>query len=291
MAKRGFFSGLSERLGDIISSKPTVDDDMLEELTDELIMADIGVDTAERIIELLKDSIRDEGLATPEEVKYKLSKTIEKIVDVEGTMDLSGKSVILVIGVNGSGKTTGIAKMANVFKQHDKKVLLAAGDTFRAAAAKQLSHWADAVGVSVVKHDEGADPSAVVFDAISASKARNVDTLIVDTAGRLQNKKNLMDELSKMKRVVQREYPEAKLYTMLVLDANTGKNALSQVEKFSEVSAIDGIMLTKMDGTAKGGIVVTIADVYKIPVIYMGIGEKKEDICEFDAREFSREIL
>ena len=255
MAKRGFFSGLSERLGDIISSKPAVDDDMLEELTDELIMADIGVDTAERIIELLKSSIKDEGLTTPEEVKYKLSKTIEKIVDVEGTMDLSGKSVILVIGVNGSGKTTGIAKMANVFKQHDKKVLLAAGDTFRAAAAKQLSHWADAVGVSVVKHDEGADPSAVVFDAISASKARNVDTLIVDTAGRLQNKKNLMDELSKMKRVVQREYPEAKLYTMLVLDANTGKNALSQVEKFSEVSAIDGIMLTKMDGTAKGGIV------------------------------------
>ena len=143
----------------------------------------------------------------------------------------------------------------------------------------------------MVKHDEGADPSAVVFDAISASKARNVDTLIVNTAGRLQNKKNLMDELSKMKRVVQWEYPEAKLYTMLVLDANTGKNALSQVEKFNEVSAIDGIMLTKMDGTAKGGIVVTIADVYKIPVIYMGIGEKKEDICEFDAREFSREIL
>lgn len=291
MAKRGFFSGLSERLSDIISSKPVIDDDILEELTDELIMADIGVDTAEKIMELVKSSIKEEGLKTSEEVKYKLSKTIEKIVDVEGTMDLSGKSVILVIGVNGSGKTTGIAKMANVFKQHDKKVLLAAGDTFRAAACKQLSHWADVVGVSVVKHDEGADPSAVVYDAISASKARNVDTLIVDTAGRLQNKKNLMDELSKMKRVVQREYPEAKLYTMLVLDANTGKNALSQVEKFSEVTTIDGIMLTKMDGTAKGGIVVTIADVYKIPVIYMGIGEKKEDICEFDAREFSREIL
>lgn len=291
MAKRGFFSGLSERLSDIISSKPAIDDDILEELTDELIMADIGVDTAEKIMELVKSSIKEEGLKTSEEVKYKLSKTIEKIVDVEGTMDLSGKSVILVIGVNGSGKTTGIAKMANVFKQHDKKVLLAAGDTFRAAACKQLSHWADVVGVSVVKHDEGADPSAVVYDAISASKARNVDTLIVDTAGRLQNKKNLMDELSKMKRVVQREYPEAKLYTMLVLDANTGKNALSQVEKFSEVTTIDGIMLTKMDGTAKGGIVVTIADVYKIPVIYMGIGEKKEDICEFDAREFSREIL
>lgn len=291
MAKRGFFSGLSERLSDIISSKPAIDDDILEELTDELIMADIGVDTAEKIMELVKSSIKEEGLKTSEEVKYKLSKIIEKIVDVEGTMDLSGKSVILVIGVNGSGKTTGIAKMANVFKQHDKKVLLAAGDTFRAAACKQLSHWADVVGVSVVKHDEGADPSAVVYDAISASKARNVDTLIVDTAGRLQNKKNLMDELSKMKRVVQREYPEAKLYTMLVLDANTGKNALSQVEKFSEVTTIDGIMLTKMDGTAKGGIVVTIADVYKIPVIYMGIGEKKEDICEFDAREFSREIL
>ena len=252
-------------------------------------MADIGMDTTMEIIERLKDKIRKEKINDVELVRPALKSVIaEMMIDdnKENTEEKSGKEVILVIGVNGVGKTTSIGKLASMNKKKGKKVLLAAADTFRAGAIDQLVVWSERAKVDIVKHEEGSDPAAVVFDAINASKSRGVDLLICDTAGRLHNKKNLMDELGKINRVIDRELSDANKQTLLVLDGTTGQNAVIQAKQFMEVCPIDGIVLTKLDGTAKGGVVISIKNTLKIPVKYIGVGEGIEDLQEFDAESF-----
>lgn len=291
--KKSFFGKLSQRIGDALMARPTVDEDFLDELEEILITSDIGMETTMKIVETLRDEIQSNNLTKPEVIKIRLGKIIASLMDKQEAHGLCDQIplVILMIGINGGGKTTSIGKIAHKLKKEGKTVMLAAADTFRAAAAEQLSIWAERVGINIVKHKEGADPSAVIYDAIQSAKAKKIDVLICDTAGRLQNKKNLMDELNKMNKVIGREFPEAARENLLVLDATTGKNAVSQVQEFGEAANITGIVLTKLDGTAKGGIVVTIADEFDMPVKFIGVGEGIEDLKEFDPKEFAEGIF
>ena len=290
--KKSFFGKLSQRIGDALLARPTIDEDFLDELEEILITSDIGMETTMKIVETLRSEIRSNTLTNPEVIKIRLGKIIASLMNKNEKHSLCQDTplVILMIGINGGGKTTSIGKIAHKLKSEGKTVMLAAADTFRAAAAEQLCIWGDRVGVNVVKHKEGADPSAVIYDAIQSAKAKNIDVLICDTAGRLQNKKNLMDELNKMNKVIGREFPEAARENLLVLDATTGKNAVSQVKEFGDVADITGIVLTKLDGTAKGGIVVTIADEFDMPVKFIGVGEGIDDLKEFDPVEFAEGI-
>ncbi len=291
--KKGFFGKLSERIGDVILARPTIDENFMEELEEILITSDIGMETTMKIVGQLRIDIKKENIKTPEDVKRQLTKIIANLVDKGDKHRLCEKTplVVLMIGINGGGKTTSIGKIANKCKSEGKTVLLAAADTFRAAASEQLEIWGDRVGINVIRHQEGADPSAVIYDAIQSAKAKNIDVLICDTAGRLHNKKNLMAELEKMNKIIDREFPEAERETLLVLDATTGKNAISQTKEFGEITNITGIVLTKLDGTAKGGIVITIADEFDMPVKYIGVGEGMDDLKEFIPLEFAGGIF
>lgn len=267
-----------------------LDEDFYEELEAALLSADVGATATEMIIEQLKDKAFELRLSKPEDAKGVFADILKDIIDYE-VEEYRYPLCILVAGVNGVGKTTAIGKLANLFKDLGKSVVLAAADTFRAAASEQLAVWAERSGVRIIRHDEGADAAAVVFDAIASVKAKKNDVLLIDTAGRLHNKKNLMEELKKINRVVEREYPEADYRSYIVLDATTGQNALSQVEIFDEAIDIDGIVLTKLDGTAKGGVVLAIAAEYDIPVLYVGVGEGKDDLLPFDAEDFVKAII
>ncbi len=267
-----------------------VDAMFLEELEDILIMSDVGMDTAMKISDRLKESVKKQKIDDVESVKKEVKRITAEILDKgEDAHKLSEKYplVVMVIGVNGVGKTTSIAKIANGLKQEGKTVQLVAGDTFRAAAAEQLQIWGERIGVNVIKHKEGSDPAAVIFDGIQSAKARGTDVIICDTAGRLHNKKNLMTELNKMNRIIEREFPQASKETLLVIDGATGQNAKSQVKEFSEIADITGIILTKLDGTAKGGIVISISDEFDIPVKYIGVGEGVDDMQPFDPAAFA----
>lgn len=291
--KRSFLGKLSKKIGDALMGRASIDDDLLEELEEILITSDVGMETTMKIIETLRKEIKSYSSAASDDVKRILSNIIARLINKNDKQELCSQTplVILMIGINGGGKTTSIGKLAYKLKSEGKTVMLAAADTFRAAASEQLSIWADRVGINIVKHAEGADPSAVIYDAIQSAKAKNIDVLICDTAGRLQNKKNLMDELNKMNKVIGREFPEAARENLLVLDATTGKNAVSQVKEFGDVADITGIILTKLDGTAKGGIVITIADEFDMPVKFIGVGEGIEDLKEFDPAEFAEGIM
>lgn len=272
----------------LFSSGDKVDDDFFEELTDLLIMADVGVETSEYIANTLRDRLKEKKIKETEPAREEFRAILRELVG-EGaplTLGESGVSVILVIGVNGVGKTTSIGKIANCLKQQGKKVMLCAADTFRAAAIEQLEVWANRSGVPLIKQKEGADPAAVVFDAAGAARKQGVDVLIVDTAGRLHNKKNLIDELAKINRVISRELPEATRDTLLVLDASTGQNALVQAKEFRKAAEISGLVLTKLDGTAKGGIVLAIKRELGIPVKFIGVGEGIDDLQTFNGNEF-----
>jgi len=286
--KKTFFGSLSQKIGDAIMGRPSIDEELLEELEEILIQADIGMETTLKITESLRDDIKKQYISTPEGVKTQLQNFITELVDKKERHILNQITplIILMIGVNGGGKTTSIGKLAKVCKDEGKTVLLAAADTFRAAASEQLEVWGNRSGVNVIRHKEGADPSAVIYDAIQSAKAKRIDVLICDTAGRLQNKKNLMIELEKMNKVIDREYPEAARETLLVLDATTGKNAVSQAKEFGEITSLTGIILTKLDGTAKGGIVITIADEFDLAVKFIGVGEGMNDLKVFNPEEF-----
>ena len=270
-----------------------LDDDFYEELEEALILADIGAATAADTVAQLRKRVSQKLLGRADEVKDARRDILAEKLDVgDPSMDLSTQpSVVLIIGVNGVGKTTSIGKLAARYKSEGKKVLLCAGDTFRAAAADQLEIWADRAGVDIVRQHEGADPGAVLFDALQAAKARNVDVVLCDTAGRLHNKQNLMNELAKLRKIIDREVPDAAKETLLVLDATTGQNGLIQARQFKETAGLTGIILTKLDGTAKGGIVVAIAQELQVPVKFVGVGEGIGDLRPFDAREFTRELL
>lgn len=284
---------MSQKLGGMFAAFTGANEEFFEELEETLILSDLGATTAARAVDELRERTKEEGFRTGEEIKACLSEILTGFLEVgDNTLKLTTKpSVILVIGVNGVGKTTTIGKLAQRFSDEGKKVLLCAGDTFRAAAGEQLSVWASRAGVDIVRRDEGADPASVIFDGLSAAKARNVDIVICDTAGRLHNKSNLMNELNKISRVIDRELPDADRETLLVLDATTGQNGLIQAKVFKEAANITGIALTKLDGTAKGGIVYTIASELNVPVKLVGVGEKAEDLIDFDSREFSEAVL
>ena len=279
---------VANQVESIIKTFTPLDDDFFDELEEALIIADLGATTSMNIVETLRDNAKAKKLRSSEEISTELREILKEIMTRKSTeMVLDTKpAVILVIGVNGVGKTTSIGKIANLLKNDDKKVLLAAGDTFRAAAADQLEIWAGRAGVDIIRHEEGADPASVVFDAIRAAKARNVDVVICDTAGRLHNKQNLMNELSKIGKVIEREAPDSKIEKLLVLDAATGQNAVSQAKQFNESCGVDGIVLTKLDGTAKGGIVISICESLGIPVKFVGVGEQMDDLMPFDAESF-----
>ncbi|MDD2190688.1 MAG: signal recognition particle-docking protein FtsY [Eubacteriales bacterium] len=291
--KKSFFGRLQERIEDVILMRPEIDEDMLDELEEILITSDIGMDTTMKITGKLREDIKHLKIRDPEGVKDQIKKIIRELIDKGEKHKLTEETplIILMIGVNGGGKTTSIAKIAYKCKNKGKTVLLAAADTFRAAAGEQLEVWGNRIGVNVIKHQEGADPSAVIFDAIQSAKVKKIDVLICDTAGRLQTKKNLMAELEKMNKIIDREYPEAYRETLLVLDAATGKNAVSQVREFGEITDISGIVLTKLDGTAKGGIVITISDEFQMPVKFIGVGEGLDDLKEFEPSEFAEAIF
>ena len=285
--------GITDKIDDVLKSYTKVDEELLEELEEILITADVGVNTTMDIIDNLRDKIKENKITEPIEVKEALKNIIEEILTNENSTLNVEKSptIILMVGVNGVGKTTTIGKLANRYKQEGKKVLLAAGDTFRAAAIEQLEVWASRSNVDIIKHQEGADPGAVVFDAIKAAKARKVDLLICDTAGRLHNKANLMNELGKVFKIVDREFPEANKEVLLVIDATTGQNAVVQAKTFKEVADITGIVLTKLDGTAKGGVVLAVKSEVDVPVKLIGVGEKVEDLQDFDAKAFSNALF
>lgn len=291
--KKSFFGRLQEKIEDVIFMRPEIDEEMLDELEEVLITSDIGMETTMKITAKLREDIKKMNIRDPEGVKARIKTIVKELIDKGEAHMLCQESplVILVIGVNGGGKTTSIAKIANKCKREGKSVLLGAADTFRAAAGEQLEVWGNRIGVNVIRHQEGADPSAVIFDAIQAAKARKTDVLICDTAGRLQTKKNLMTELEKMNKIIEREYPEAYRETLLVLDAATGKNAISQAKEFGEITEITGIVLTKLDGTAKGGIVITISDEFQMPVKFIGVGEGMDDLKVFDPAEFAEAIF
>ena len=291
--KKSFFGRLQEKIEDVIFMRPEIDENMLDELEEVLITSDIGMETTMKITGQLREDIKKMNIRDPEGVKAQIKNIIKELIDKGDDHQLSDAAplIILVIGVNGGGKTTSIAKIANRCRKEGKSVLLAAADTFRAAAGEQLEVWGNRIGVGVIRHQEGADPSAVIFDAVQSAKARKIDVLICDTAGRLQTKKNLMSELEKMNKIIEREYPEASRETLLVLDAATGKNAVSQAKEFGEITDITGIVLTKLDGTAKGGIAITISDEFKMPVKFIGVGEGMDDLKEFDPAEFAEAIF
>ncbi len=269
-----------------------VDEELFDELEELLISADMGVDTTEEILDSLREKVIDSKVKEPEEVKSILFDMLKEMIGDHEPLHLDTKpSVILVIGVNGVGKTTSIGKISAELKSQGKKVIVAAADTFRAAAAEQLTVWCDRAGVDIVKQGAGADPASVVFDAINSAKSKKADCLIIDTAGRLHNKKNLMDELAKIDRVINRELPQASKETLLVLDATTGQNAVMQAKEFKEASKITGLVLTKLDGTAKGGIVFSIKKILGIPVKFIGIGEKIDDMKPFNADEFTKALF
>ncbi len=280
------------QINDIFKHFVKVDEEMLEELEEILIAADVGYTATEEIIEKLRDKIKENRIDEPEAAREALMEILVEMIGEGEELSLETKpAVILVIGVNGVGKTTSVAKIANCLKEDGKKVLLCAADTFRAGAIEQLQIWGDRAGIEVIKHSEGSDPAAVVFDAANAAKAKGVDVLIVDTAGRLHNKKNLMNELAKIDRVLERELPGSAKETLLVLDAVTGQNAVNQAIEFKNASDITGIVLTKLDGTAKGGIAFSIKKVLGIPVKYIGVGEKLDDLQSFNAREFVKALF
>ena len=300
----GFFSKLKEglsktkesfnqKVNKVFSNFRKVDEELLEELEEALIMSDVGVETSCKIIDELRKRVKLEKIENEEEVKKALKEEISKIMEKENSkLNLeTHPSVILVVGVNGVGKTTSIGKIANVLKKQGKNVVIAAADTFRAAAVEQLEVWADRANCTLVKRKEGSDPAAVVFDAIKETKNTNADVLICDTAGRLHNKKYLMDELIKIKKVIDKELPEASKEVLLVLDATTGQNAIMQVKAFKEAVNINGIVLTKLDGTAKGGAVIGIVSENKIPIKFVGVGEQIDDMEEFNPQEFVDAII
>lgn len=295
----GFFSKLAEGLtktrnnimnsvSNIFTGHDIIDDDFYEELEETLIMADLGITTTTSVIENLKDKVKELKIKDPADCKKLLMDSLKEQMEVKpDAYDFENKkSVVLMIGVNGVGKTTSVGKLASQLKNSGKKVLVAAADTFRAGAIEQLTEWARRSDVELIAQSEGSDPAAVVFDAVNAANARNVDVLICDTAGRLHNKKNLMDELNKIYRIVSKEYPEAAVETLVVVDGTTGQNAKEQARQFSEAAPVNGIVLTKLDGTAKGGIAIAIESELSIPVKYIGIGEKIDDLQKFNAEEF-----
>ncbi len=281
------------RIDGILKSYTKIDEDLLEELEEVLITADIGMNTTLEIIDKLRDMIKERGVKDPIEVKNLLKEIIRDILsEGDNTLKIEpSPAIIVMVGVNGVGKTTTIGKLAQKYKNENKKVLLAAADTFRAAASEQLEVWSKRVGVEIVKHQEGADPGAVIFDSIQASKARGVDLLICDTAGRLHNKTNLMNELGKIFKIIDREYPEAKKEVLLVVDATTGQNAVVQAKTFKEAADITGIVLTKLDGTAKGGVVLAVKSEVDVPVKFIGVGERTEDLQIFDPESFTNAIF
>ena len=299
----GFFNKIKEglkktrdavigQIDSMLKSFPKIDDELFEELEELLVMGDVGVPTAEKICEELKKRVKKEGIKNPNEIHRLLEETVSDMLRGGEELDLSTTpSIILVIGVNGVGKTTTIGKLANHLTKQGKKVILAAGDTFRAAAIEQLEIWADRSHCEIIKQNEGSDPAAVIYDAISAAKARHADVIICDTAGRLHNKKPLMDELAKINRIIDRELPDASKEKLLVLDATTGQNAVNQAEQFSLATGITGIVLTKLDGTAKGGVVLAIKEGLGIPVKYIGVGEQIDDLQPFDAEDFARALF
>ncbi|ADQ07278.1 signal recognition particle-docking protein FtsY [Caldicellulosiruptor hydrothermalis 108] len=276
----------TEKVESLLKSFKQVDDDLFEELEEILVLSDVGVKTSQKIIENLKERVKKERILDPQVVKELLKEEMLNIINLENKLSERYPLIILMVGVNGVGKTTSIGKIAKLLKSNGKKVLIAAADTFRAAAAEQLEIWAKRVGCDIIKHVEGADPAAVVFDGIQAMRARKADVLIVDTAGRLHTKKNLIEELKKIDRVINQQMPEAAKETLLVIDATTGQNALVQAKEFNQAVNISGIVLTKLDGTAKGGIVISICDELKIPVKFVGVGEKIDDLQQFNAKEF-----
>ena len=285
--------GITDKIDAVLNSYTTIDEDLLEELEEILITADVGVNTTMEMIDNLRDAIKSKGLTNPLEVRDELKTLIENMLGEEDSkLNIEpGPSIILMVGVNGVGKTTTIGKLANRYTKEGKKVLLAAGDTFRAAAIEQLEVWAKRSNVDIIKHQEGADPGAVIFDAVKAAKARKVDILICDTAGRLHNKTNLMNELGKVFKIVDREYAEAKKEVLLVVDATTGQNAVSQAKTFKEVADITGIVLTKLDGTAKGGVVLAVKSEVDVPVKLIGVGEKVEDLQDFEPKAFTEALF
>ena len=286
-------SALSNTLGSVFSGFSQIDDDFYDELEESLILADLGVETATKAADRLRKAVKEQHLKTPEEAKSALKDILVEMLNVGDTaLDLSTTpSVVLVIGVNGVGKTTTIGKIANGLVAQGKKVLLVAGDTFRAAAADQLEVWANRTGADIVRQHEGADPASVVYDGIQAAKARKSEVILIDTAGRLHNKQNLMNELNKISRIVERELPGAAREVLLVLDGTTGQNGLIQAKQFKEIAGVTAIAITKLDGTAKGGIVIAVADALQIPVKFIGVGEQADDLMPFEARNFVEALL
>ncbi|MCI5727483.1 MAG: signal recognition particle-docking protein FtsY [Clostridium sp.] len=284
-------NGLTDKINHVLKRTVAIDDDMYDELEEILITSDVGMETTMEIIDRLKDKIRKEKINDTELIIPALREIIKEIMLEGAQVEAEQKKVMLIIGVNGVGKTTSIGKLAAKNKAEGKKVVLAAADTFRAAAIEQIEVWSQRAGVDLIKHNEGSDPAAVVFDAVQAAKSRNADVLICDTAGRLHNKKNLMNELAKINKIIDREYGEENKETLLVLDGTTGQNAIVQAKQFMEACPIDGIILTKLDGTAKGGVVISIKQMLNIPVRYIGVGEGIDDLQEFDAESFAEALL
>ena len=285
--RKGFFAGILDMM-----NAGSIDDSFYDDLEDQLILADAGADEADRLVAALRERVRRDHIKTAADALAALKAIIVEELRAEGEMDLTGHpAVIMVIGVNGVGKTTSIAKLARLYKAQGKSVLLAAGDTFRAAAAEQLTIWADRVGVPVIRHGEGADPAAVVFDAVQSAAAKGVDIVICDTAGRLHTKHNLMAELAKIRRSVEKACPAASVETLLVLDAITGQNAISQAAQFIEAAGASGIILTKLDGTAKGGSVISVKQKLGLPVRFVGVGEGMDDLMEFSAEDFTEALF
>lgn len=297
----GFFSKIKESLKKTKSAiqskisqlftRDKIGDEFYDDLLDVLISSDISVQTSEKIVDDLHEKMKREKVADKEVVLSSLRQVIVDTLNEAEPLDIKFPAVVMVIGVNGVGKTTSIGKLANLFVKSGKSVTIAAADTFRAAATEQLDVWADRAKVRIIKQGEGSDPSAVVFDALSSVKSKKTDLLIIDTAGRLHVKSNLMEELKKMSRVVEKEYPEANFYKLIVLDSATGQNSFSQVELFNEAVGIDGIILTKLDGSAKGGFILSLADELSVPVAFVGVGEKIDDIEEFNAEEFAEGLI
>lgn len=291
--KKSAFKKFVDSITNVIYDNPELGPQFMEELEESLIMSDIGIHTSDKIMSELDKAINEKYIITKDGIIKEFTSIIERLIDKGSRNKMSENYplIILMIGINGGGKTTTIAKLANIYKKKGKTVMLAAADTFRAAAAEQLQTWGDRVGVRVIKHEEGTDPTAVIYDAIQSAKSNDIDVLICDTAGRLQNKTNLMNELEKMSRIISKEFPEATRENLLVIDATTGKNAISQAEEFSNITDITGIILTKMDGTARGGISITITDEYDMPIKFIGMGEGLGDLIPFDAHEFAEGIF